>query len=253
VGQSTGDFNLQTFRDRAEETLAAVEFLRNRADINVHQVGLWGHSQGGMVAPLAASLSGKVAFVINVSGWQGPAWQQDQTRVEAEMRADGFSNKEIETAVDFAKARMGLILGTEPFEKLDKVRQAVKTAPWFEYVHVCDETLFYSARRNIHEDTELWWHGVHCPVLAVFGDKDTLSGSPEPRVAIIRRGIAKADNKDLTVKVFQNADHSICKTRTGGRKETRVHVEKRTKEPVPDFVDGYLEMMTDWLKKHVER
>src|SRR5262249_38081113 len=56
VGRSTGDFNAQTFRDRAEESLAAVRFLRQRPDVCPEQVGLWGHSQGGMVAPLAASL-----------------------------------------------------------------------------------------------------------------------------------------------------------------------------------------------------
>ncbi len=82
---STGDFNAQTFHDRAAETLATVDFLRARDDIRPDRVGLWGHSQGGMVAPLAAAISDKVAFIIEVSGWQGPAWQQDQTRVEAEM------------------------------------------------------------------------------------------------------------------------------------------------------------------------
>jgi len=73
VGQSKGDYNLQTFRDRAEEALAAVVYLRGRADIRPDQIGLWGHSQGGMVVPLAASLSDHVAFLIAVAGWQGPA------------------------------------------------------------------------------------------------------------------------------------------------------------------------------------
>jgi alpha-beta hydrolase superfamily lysophospholipase len=62
VGGSTGDFNAQTFQDRAGEALAAVRFLRERKDIVPGRVGLWGHSQGGMVAPLAASLSDQVAF-----------------------------------------------------------------------------------------------------------------------------------------------------------------------------------------------
>jgi alpha-beta hydrolase superfamily lysophospholipase len=81
VGKSTGDFNAQTFQDRAEESLAAVRFLRERPDVRPDEVGLWGHSQGGMVAPLAASLSDQVAFVIEVSGWQGVAWRQDAVRV----------------------------------------------------------------------------------------------------------------------------------------------------------------------------
>src|SRR4051794_28245599 len=64
VGRSTGDFHSQTFRDRAREALAAVRFLGGRQDIRRDRIGLWGHSQGGMVAPLAASMSPGVAFLI---------------------------------------------------------------------------------------------------------------------------------------------------------------------------------------------
>jgi pimeloyl-ACP methyl ester carboxylesterase len=251
VGKSTGDFNAQTFRDRADEALAAVAFLRARADIRTDRVGLWGHSQGGMVAPLAASLSDKVAFVIEVSGWQGPAWQQDHTRVEAELRADGFSAKDIETAVAFAKARMRLIRGDGEFEELGKMQQAVKEFDWFKYVHECDRTLFYSARRNVNDNSEPWWEKVRCPVLVIFGDKDTSSGPPEPLVAIIRRALAKAGNKDVTTKIFANADHSLCKT--GGRKEARERASQKAKDASPDFVDGYLDLMTTWLKKQAAR
>ena len=72
---TTGDFNTRTFRDQAEVTLAALDYLRARDDIRPDRVGLWGHSQGGMIAPLAAAISDKVAFLIEVSGWQGPACQ----------------------------------------------------------------------------------------------------------------------------------------------------------------------------------
>ena len=71
VGKSTGDYNAQTFRDRADEALAAVRFLRGRAEIRKDRVGLWGHSQGGTVAMLAASLSGDVAFLIEVGRLPG--------------------------------------------------------------------------------------------------------------------------------------------------------------------------------------
>ncbi len=89
VGKSTGDYMTQTLRDRADEALAAVRYVRGRKEIRGDRIGLWGHSQGGMVAPLAASLSDDVAFVIDVAGWQGPAWKQDAVRVGAELRAPG--------------------------------------------------------------------------------------------------------------------------------------------------------------------
>src|SRR6202035_3472238 len=100
----------------------------------------------------------------------------------------------IAAAVTFAKARMDLIRGTKPFEELDKLQQPLKNAAWFDYVHLCDAAVYYSARQVVEQDSASWWESVHCPVLVIYGDKDTLSGPPEPLVALIRRGLAKAGN-----------------------------------------------------------
>ena len=212
VGKSTGDYNNQTLRDRADEALAAVRFLRSRKDIRPDRIGLWGHSQGGMVAPLAASLSQDVAFLIEVSGWQGPAWKQDAVRVEAELREAGFRESDIERAVTFARMRMDMIRGTCPYKDLEAAQNAVKTLPWFlRSVHFRDLVRFESARRNVGEDTSPWWSRVRCPVLVLYGDRDTSGGPPEPLVAIIRRGLEAVGNEDVTVRIFRDADHSLCR------------------------------------------
>jgi pimeloyl-ACP methyl ester carboxylesterase len=249
VGKSSGDYNAQDFRDRAEEVLAALRFLQKRTDIRRDCVGLWGHSQGGAVAPLVASLSSDVAFIIEVAGWQGAAWKQDPTRVEAELRADGFPEADIKRATAFARMRMDLIRGTAPFEELERMHPAVEKLPWFEYVGKCDRPLFYAARRSVGYDTGPSWEKVHCPVLVIFGDKDTSSGPPEELLAIIRRGLAKAGNKEVTFKIFPDADHSLCKSKTGGRKEVAQRSREHRKDDGPDFAPGYLNTMTTWLNK----
>jgi uncharacterized protein len=246
VGNSTGDFNAQNFRDRAEEALAAVRFLRDRPDIRRDQVGVWGHSQGGMVAPLAASLSDDVGFLIEVSGWQGPAWKQDSVRVEAELRADDFSEADVAAATAFARRRMDLIRSNLPFEELDKEQEAVKEQSWFPYVHRCDRILFESARPVVGYDSGPSWEGVRCPVLVIYGDKDTSSGPPDDLVALIRRGLAKAGNHDVTVKIFPNADHSLRPSKTG-RKEAAQPAKARESGEDADFAPGYVDAMTLWL------
>ena len=247
VGKSTGDYNRQTFHDRAEEALAAVRFLRARTDIQVDRIGLWGHSQGGMLAPLIASMSKEVAFLIEVSGWQGPAWQQDAVRVEAELRADGFAEADVSTAITFAKRRMDWIRGSGSFEELDRAQDLVEGLPWFSYVHRCDRATFYGARRCVNDDISPFWEKVRCPVLVIYGDKDTSSGPPDRLMAIIRSGLAKAGNRDVTEKIFADADHSLCRTRTGGRKEAAERARSRKKGNDPDFVPDYLDTMTNWL------
>ena len=238
VGASTGDFNDQTLDDRADEAVAMVHFLQARPDVRKDCVGLWGHSQGGMVAPLAAARSRDVAFVIEVSGWQGPAWPQDAVRVECELRAAGFPEADVRAGADFARLRMDLIRGDGPFEELDAAQQRVKDRPWFAAVHACDRTLFESARKNVNLDTTGAWESVHCPVLALYGDRDTSSGPPGPLTDIIRSGLGKAHNDRVRVRVFHNADHSLFATDEAG------HV---VPGETPAFVEGYLETMGAWL------
>jgi pimeloyl-ACP methyl ester carboxylesterase len=129
VGESTGDHTAQTFPDRAGEALVAVRFLRGRPDVRREWVGLWGHSQGGAVAPLAASLSADVGFVIAVAGWQGPAWEQDPVRVECELRANGSPEADVRAGVAFARRRMDLIRGAGTFEESDREQGGSSPAP----------------------------------------------------------------------------------------------------------------------------
>ena len=249
VGKSTGEYNTQTLHDRADEALAAVRFLRGRKEIRQDRIGLWGHSQGGMVAPLAASLSTEVAFVIEISGWQGPVWQQDAVRVGAELRAAGFPDAEVARAVAFAQKRMDMIRGTGPYKELEEAQKTVKMLPWFRSVHFCDRVRFEAARRNVGLDTTSWWSQVRCPVLIIYGDRDTSTGPPEPLVAIIRRGLETARNGDVTVRIFRDADHSMLRARPAAGVAGGVRTKEQSNGAGPDFVTGYLETMTDWLVK----
>ena len=246
VGKSTGNYNVQTFRDRADEALAAVRFLRGRGEIRKDRVGLWGHSQGGTAAVLAASLSGDVAFLIEVGGSQVISWRQDIARVEAELRADGFAEDDIREAVAFTKMRMDLIRGKGEYEDLEKSHATVEKRPWFEYAGRCDRPLFYSARKMVEFDPGPAWEKVKCPVLAIYGEKDT-SLPPEQNLPIIHRGLERAGNKDVTIKVVPAADHGLKVTRTGGPREARERSKASKPGDGPDFAPGYLDLMTDWL------
>ena len=252
VGKSTGDFNSQAFHDRANEVLAAVHFLQHLDGVDRRWVGAWGHSQGGMVAPLAASLSNDVGFLIVVAGWQGPAWAQDAVRVEQELRAKGFNEADVAEAARFAQRRMDLIRGDLPFEVLDKEQEAVMSRRWFEAVHRCDRVLFESARKLVNFDNSATWEQVKCPVLAIYGGKDVSSGPSEPLLAVIRHGLAKAANDDLTIKLFADADHDICRLQSAEEKPEGRRAEKRGRGESPDFVPGYLECMSAWLNEHYE-
>jgi pimeloyl-ACP methyl ester carboxylesterase len=248
TGKSTGDYNDQSFPDRAEETLAAVRYLRGRPEVRKDAVGLWGHSQGGTVAPLAASMSADVAFVIEVGGSQVLAWKQDLFRVESELRADGYPEADIREAAAFARRRMTLILGAGEFEDLEAAHAAVEKKSWFGHVGRCDRKLFYSARKMVGYDPGPAWEKVCCPVLAIYGANDR-SLPPEESLPIIRRGLKKAENPDVTIRVFPKADHGLLRSETGGPKEARERERAKKPADTPDFAPGYLELMSSWINE----
>jgi len=67
IWQSTGDFSQATTADFAADTLAAVEYLRTRKEINPKHIGLIGHSEGGIIAPMVAAQTDHVHFIVLVS------------------------------------------------------------------------------------------------------------------------------------------------------------------------------------------
>jgi pimeloyl-ACP methyl ester carboxylesterase len=189
-----------------------------------------------------------VAFLIEVGGSQVVAWQQDSLRVEAQMQADGHKEEEIREAVDFARMRMRLIRGEGEFEALEKAHAGFEKRPWFNYAGRCTRDLFYSARKMVEFDPGPAWEKVHCPVLAIYGEKDTSLPS-EKNLPIIRRGLEKAGNRDVTIKVFPRADHGLITSETGGPKEAKERSKARKPGDGPDFTPGYLDLMTDWLSE----
>ena len=83
-------------------------------------------------------------------------------------------------------------------------------------------------------------------MLAIYGEKDT-SLPPDQNLPIIRRGLEKAGNKDVTITVVPGAGHGLKATTTGGPKEVKERSKGRKPGDDPDFAPGYLDLMTHWL------
>jgi alpha-beta hydrolase superfamily lysophospholipase len=94
-GSSGGKFETASFFDLASDIQAAISRLKLRHDVDVKNLGIWGMSQGGWIAPLAASQSGDVAFIIAVSAPAvSPAEQMDYS-ARFELSENGFSREDI--------------------------------------------------------------------------------------------------------------------------------------------------------------
>jgi pimeloyl-ACP methyl ester carboxylesterase len=128
VGRSSGSLRLETLDDRAREAIAAVRYLRSRSEIRADEIGLWGGSQGGWVAQMAAAASRNVAFIVSVSGsGVSPAEQQVYTTV-ASSRAAGFSTLAVAKAGLFARLLVDWQL-TRPAYREQNLAQVRRLGP----------------------------------------------------------------------------------------------------------------------------
>ena len=136
VGASQGKGEPAAFSELADDALAAVELLRGRSGVDPEHIGLWGHSQGGWVATLAASRSRSVGFVINVSTPTMAAAEQESYRIEHNMRADGFAEPQILEAVNYQRILMEWVRDGTGRDTLMAVHRAAPAAPWATYVTI---------------------------------------------------------------------------------------------------------------------
>lgn len=233
VGSSTGDWREQTMSDRAKEALAALRFLRAQAGVDAGKVGLWGISQGGWVAPLAASMSQDVAFVVSVSGPGVTPLEQDRYGLEHLARAAGHTETQIQEALELYDAFAGTVRSSKPFSH---VRDLVKHGndAWKAYFNELDEASWrffaridpHTGQPNSRYEPVLALEKLTCPILVIFGADDPLV-PVEKSVAIIRAALRH--NARATTKVFPASDHGV-----------RCWADKA-------LVPGYLERMRDWV------
>lgn len=237
-------------RDLAGDALAAVEFLKSRNDINRKQIGLWGLSQGGWVAPLAATQSPDVAFLIIVSGPGVKVGEVHLYAGERRLRERGFSEAEISEALATLKQVDEFVRTGGDRQALQSLLDQAWTKRWAASTILprtaptaADQSRLFRWR-NLDFDPAPIWERIRIPVLAFFGDRDNVV-PVQQSVERIDRALKQARNADVTIKVFPDADHTI-KLRFGGRPDLGGKWDWA--RPAP----GYIDMMIDWTLRRVE-
>ena len=249
VGASSGNWAGASFDDLAEDALAGLQYLQSRSDIRPKQIGLWGSSQAGWVMAKATSLSKEIAFIISVSaGGSGySVAQQELYNVETEMRANGFSEPEIDEVLATRRLLFEFVRTGEAqrYEAaLEKAQQNPRLKDWLtpapdEIDREKREHWFLAL--DIDFDPVPLWERYEGPVLQIFGELD--ASTPVRQVLpIIARALANRQNTDFTIKVFPKAHHLILEAQTGSDSELE-HLKR--------YVPGYFNLMTTWLHARV--
>ncbi len=234
VGSSTGNWRQSRFSDLADDALAGVKLLKSRNDINPQQIGLLGGSQGGWIAPLAASRSKDGAFLILKSGpGVGPA-QLATYKSVTRVRNAGYSLEVSEQVKVLMNLQFDILRTGKGWEKLEAEVQKVRNEPWYRHVAVMRHSNWDSSWMNYGLDIDFdpvpIFEKLNIPVLSLLGEADP--ETPVQETAAMLERIKKERKKDFTVKVFPKADHQI---------ELPRQIKNR-----PHYASGYLDTMINW-------
>jgi pimeloyl-ACP methyl ester carboxylesterase len=249
VGGSTGDMNEATTLDFAQDALAAFNYLQKRPEIDPKRIGFIGHSEGALVAAIAAAQSPKVAFIVMLAGTGVPGDQILYRQAELIARKSGVADSAIERNRQL-QARVFEILRREPDNEKaaqqitdalianlvrgnlpEAQRQALETQartytrPWF--------------RTFVDLNPADYLRRVKCPALALWGAND-LQVDPAQNLPAVEKALKAGGNRRATLRVLPNLNHLFQKSNTGLPTEY-AQIEET-------FNPDALKIIADWLE-----
>jgi hypothetical protein len=217
VGKSGGDYSHAVMADFASDADAGVAYLKTRVEVDPHKIGLVGHSEGGVEAPMSAAHNPDVAFVVMLAGTGVPGDQLLPEQMRRLEEAAGKSKDEIDKDVAVQRDILAIVEKDKDDAALDKdLREKLAgkvpdaqmgmqikavSSPWFRGL------LEYDPAPTLSQLT--------CPVLVLNGEKD-VQVPPEQNLPPIRKALETGGNKNFEIDELPGLNHLFQTAKTGG-------------------------------------
>ena len=238
-----------SLNDQAEDALAAAKYLSQRPEVDAKRIVLFGASQSGWAALIAATRSKDITCLVLHASPAVSVHHQELDRVRYSMIQEERTTAEVEAAVAYTRKLLDVSASGKGFEALQKEAVTIRTQPWADYVQFADrvEDLQWFHDNNYDPARDL--QALKTPVLALYGGNDPLV-PPVENVELLRGFLNKAGNKDVTIVVFPGGSHAIevWNTLRGGEWEWPEHYWMWNKK-----APGYYETILNWLDSHVRQ
>lgn len=209
LGRSLGgNWLLLSIRDQASYALDAARHLASRADIGA--IGMWGFSQGGWVAPMAAARDSTIAFVVIVSGAAVSPQEQNNQSVARRLKEAGVPEAQVEEAVAHLRAVWDRVNRGAAVADLADLYSRAADAPWGKQVQRLTFDFESVWWRQNEVDASVALRALRVPVLALLGEHDA-AVPPEDNVPLFARHLAAAPTGDYTITVLSGANHQVMR------------------------------------------
>ncbi len=258
TAESTGDFKVATSNDFAKDVEAAVAYLKTRNDADATKIGLIGHSEGGLIAPIVASNNNDVSFIVLLAGPGIPGRKLLPIQSRLIQIANGESEKEAKKTEKINTKLFKMVQNAKTpqiaEENLKKeLSKIYKNAPEKEKSKIGSEAEFIDAQLKVvlspwmlnflKFDPRKTLVKVKCPVLAINGEKD-LQVPSKINLDAINAALKKGGNKDFKTLELPNLNHLFQESKTGAPTEYS-KIEQT-------FAPEALEIISNWILERVK-
>lgn len=259
TGDSKGAWVTSSLDDLANDAVAAVNHLKAMKEIDASRIGFWAVSQGGWVAPLAASKVPDTAFLVVVSGGAVTPRESEMFAYRGHFRKMGLSPADTTKAMSVLDSYFGYLATGKDRDKvvakLDEIRKGA-LAPLAEQL---DRILPSDSNRPNWSWVATYDPAAHvsqlrCPVLLLFGERDTEQPA-DVAAARWREALAKGGNDRATIVVFPDADHTMRVRSAASGGAAAGHgagmAAGHAGSARSPQAAGYMEVQLGWLWRHV--
>jgi pimeloyl-ACP methyl ester carboxylesterase len=217
--------------DQVEDVMAVIAQLEERPEIDATRIGLWGFSQGAWVAPLAASRSTKIAFLVLLASTGVSPAEQMLYGTAKQARLAGFGEDAASRIADARRVVDEYRRGKTPRATAQQAIDRIRDEPFFEFAYLPARVDGAMAWPDMDFDPAPIFAGVRVPTLLFYGEDDEWS-PVDASVAAWERAAQRARNHAVTIIRLPGTGHAP----TLGGSETIEAV-------APD----YERTMVDWL------
>ncbi|HBC80173.1 MAG TPA: alpha/beta hydrolase [Bacteroidales bacterium] len=252
VGQSKGSPLNATSGDFADDAGAAFLYLRTRKEIDPESIGLAGHSEGGLIAPIVASSDQRIAFIISLAG-PGVTGEQILHKQNHDISmVSGADEKQVMKGISINK-KLFAILRKEP----DNDKAAYRITAAYKKILIKEKVSPEDIEKDIKQlnsslnpvsynwfryfistDPKVFWKKVRCPVLALNGEKD-LQVAADINLPAIEKALIAGGNKKVKTVKLPELNHLFQHCQTG--------LPAEYGEIEETFSPEVLKIMSDWI------
>ena len=214
VGKSGGNLKESGLPDADADAVAAVNYLKQRPEINADSVGVIGHSEGAFVAFSMAARK-EVPFIITLAGGGVSGSELLLMQRAALLRASGVKEDFIEKYNNYMRQAQDIVLQSGDAATCErKLTELFNGTPLAGQAAATTQQLYNVAKIELLKYNPEWdFPEITCPVLALNGDKDCQV--PVENLEFIRKGISENGNTQVKTIVFPGLNHMFQPAVTG--------------------------------------